>query len=162
MSERPRRAWHLYLLAVISVAVIVFAVTSIGPPGSSARVSTETVTAETGVVQSTVSGSGNVEAGIDLDVNFAAGGTLAHVYVKVGQQVKKGQLLATLNPASAQLTLDQAEENLRAAEDQLTSAEDGSSSSGSSSTDAGVRDAAETSTIRSATSQCMRCAASAS
>jgi multidrug efflux pump subunit AcrA (membrane-fusion protein) len=134
MAEPRRRPWYLYLLAGVVVVLAVLAVAEIGPPTSSARTSTQIVTAEKGVVQSTVTGSGNVEAGTDLDVNFQTSGTLSNVNVHVGQYVDKGKLLATLNSSSAQLTLDQAEQNLTAAQDQLSSAESGSSTSSSSTT----------------------------
>ena len=134
MAERRPRPWHLYLLAVVGVVLAVLAVTDIGPPSSSARTSTQAVTAEKAVVQSTVTGTGNIEPGSDLNVNFQTAGTLSAVYVHVGQHVNKGQLLATLNSTSAQLTLDQAGQSLTAAEDQLSSAESGSSTSTGSST----------------------------
>jgi multidrug efflux pump subunit AcrA (membrane-fusion protein) len=121
--------WPLFVLGAVAIVVIVLAIEEIGPPSSSARTSTQIVTAQKGVVQSTVSGTGNVEAGADLDVNFQASGTLSKVYVKVGQHVSKGQLLATLDQTSALLTLDQAENNLTAAQDQLAAAEDASSTS---------------------------------
>ena len=128
-SRHPPRSWHVYVLAVLAIVIVILAVAEIGPPTSSARTSTEIVTAEDGVVQSTVTGSGNIEAGTDLDLNFQTSGTLSNVYVHLGQHVDKGQLLATLDSSSAQLTLDQAEANLTAAEDQLTSADPGSSTS---------------------------------
>jgi macrolide-specific efflux system membrane fusion protein len=133
-SRRAHRPWHLYLLLAVGVVLAVLAVAELGPPTSSARTSTQSVTAEKGVVQTTVTGSGNIEAGTDLDVNFQASGTLSNVFVHVGQHVNKGKLLATLNQSSAQLTLDQAEQNLTAAQDQLSSAESGSSTSTSSTT----------------------------
>ena len=136
MAERQGRSWHLYLLLVVAVVLAVLAVAEIGPPTSSARTSTQTVTAEQGVVQSTVTGSGNIEAGTDLDVNFQTSGTLSSVDVQVGQHVEKGQLIATLDQSSAQLTLDQAQQNLAAAEDQLSSAESASSTTSGSSTGA--------------------------
>ena len=129
MTNVKRSVWPLLLLGAAAIVVIVLAIAEIGPPGSSARTSTQIVTAEKGVVQSTVSGTGNVQAGDDVGVNFQTSGTLSKVYVKVGQHVSKGQLLATLDQTSALLTLDQAENNLTAAEDQLTAAEDASSSS---------------------------------
>ena len=129
MTNVKRSVWPLLLLGAAAIVVIVLAIAEIGPPSSSARTSTQIVTAEKGVVQSTVSGTGNVEAGADVGVNFQTSGTLSKVYVKVGQHVSKGQLLATLDQTSALLTLDQAENNLTAAEDQLTAAEDASSSS---------------------------------
>ena len=129
MTNVKRSVWPLLLLGAAAIVVIVLAIAEIGPPGSSARTSTQIVTAEKGVVQSTVSGTGNVQAGDDVGVNFQTSGTLSKVYVRVGQHVSKGQLLATLDQTSALLTLDQAENNLTAAEDQLTAAEDASSSS---------------------------------
>jgi macrolide-specific efflux system membrane fusion protein len=142
MAERQRRPWHLYVLAALAVVMAVLAVAEIGPATSSARTSTQTVTAEQGVVQSTVTGSGNIEAGTDLDVNFQTSGTLSSVDVHVGQHVEKGQLIATLDQSSAQLTLDQAQQNLVAAEDQLSGAESGSSTTSGSSTGASTSSSA--------------------
>jgi multidrug efflux pump subunit AcrA (membrane-fusion protein) len=124
-------------MAAVAVAVAVLAVTEIGTPTSSARTSHEVVTAEQGVVQSTVTGSGNVAAGTDVSVNFNTSGTLQDVYVHVGQHVNGGQLLADLDPTSAQLQLDQANESLTAAQDNLSclqgvTSDCGSGSSGSS------------------------------
>jgi multidrug efflux pump subunit AcrA (membrane-fusion protein) len=128
MTDRRRRPWHLYALALATALVAALAIAEIGPPTSSARTSTQVVTAEKGIVQSTVSGSGNVQAGTDVNANFQASGTLSNVYVKVGQHVDKGQLLATLDSTSAQLSLDQAEQSLTAAQEQLTAAQASSSS----------------------------------
>ena len=124
-----RHSIYLGGLALVAGAVGVLAVSQLGIPSSSARTTTEVVTAESGVVQTTVSGSGNVAAGIDDEVNFATSGTLNRVYVHEGQHVTKGQILATLDPTSAQLTLAEANETLTAAEADLADAEDGSSSS---------------------------------
>ena len=138
--DRKRWPWHMYLLAVVAIAIVVVAILEIGPPTSSARTSKEVVTAENGVVQSTVTGTGNVAAGTDIDVNFKTSGTLQHVYVSEGQHVVKGQLLATLDPTSAQLGVDQAEEQLTSAQDQLTAVENGTatgSGSGGSGTTGG-------------------------
>jgi macrolide-specific efflux system membrane fusion protein len=147
-SARRTRPWPLYLLAGLGVALLVLALIAIGPPGNSARTSTQIVTAEDGVVQSTVTGSGNLAAGSDLNLNFQTSGTLAGVDVKVGQHVTKGQLLATLDSTNAQLALDQAQAQLTAAEDQLTSAESGSTSS----TSAGAAGSASNGTSSSSSS----------
>jgi multidrug efflux pump subunit AcrA (membrane-fusion protein) len=129
-SDKPARPWHLYLLGLVSAVVAALAATDVGPPGSSAaRMAREIVTAEDGVVQSTVTGTGNVDAGTDVNVNFQTSGTLETVVVSVGQHVVQGQLLATLDPTSARLTVDHAEESLTAAEDQLTALENGTATS---------------------------------
>ena len=122
MKDRRALPLPVVLLTAIAVAVIVAAVIEVGPSSSSARTETQLITAAKGVVQSTVTGTGNVEPGVDDDVNFKVSGTLQNVYVSVGQHVIEGQLLATLNRTSARLSLDQAREQLKAARDQLTTA----------------------------------------
>jgi multidrug efflux pump subunit AcrA (membrane-fusion protein) len=147
--DRPPRPWFLYALAVVAVAVAVLAVTQIGPPTSSARTSKEIVTAEQGVVQSTVSGSGNIAAGTDDTINFNTSGTLQDVYVHTGQHVNAGQLIADLDPTAAQLSLDQANESLTAAQDNLSclqgvTSDCGSGGSGSVSSGSGSSGSAST------------------
>lgn len=133
-SPRSVRPWYVVLLTVVAVAVIVAGITQIGTSTSSAaRTSTEDVTAADGVVQSTVSGSGNVEPGVADDVNFQTSGTLTGIDVTVGEHVKKGQLIATLSPSAAELTLAEARTTLAAAEDQLTADEESTTSTSSSS-----------------------------
>ncbi len=133
-TTRSKRPWYLYLLAAIATAAIVLGVSSLGAPAtSSARTSKEVVAAADGVVQNTVSGSGNVEPGVEDEVNFETSGTLTSVRVKVGQHVKKGELLGTLDASPAELTLAGARATLTSAEDQLTSAQDDESSSKESS-----------------------------
>jgi multidrug efflux pump subunit AcrA (membrane-fusion protein) len=128
----------LFLLAGLAVAVFALAWSEVGAPASSSRISRQAVLAQRGVVQSTVSGTGNVEAGTDVSVNFQASGTLADVFVKVGDHVSQGQLLATLDPTSAQLSVAEAEETLTAANDQLKAARQTSTSSSTSSTTTGA------------------------
>ena len=63
VSKRQSRPWHVYALAAVAAVVVAaLAAAEIGPPASSARTATQIGTADKGIVQSTVSGSGNVEA----------------------------------------------------------------------------------------------------
>jgi multidrug efflux pump subunit AcrA (membrane-fusion protein) len=136
-GRRRGRSWRhsIYLGALAAAAAAgVLAVSQLGVPSSSARTTTEVVSAEDGVAQKRVSWTGNVAAGTDDEVNFATSGTLKRVYVHEGEHVTKGQILATLDPTSAQLTLAEANETLSAAEGTLADAEDGSSSSASTTT----------------------------
>jgi membrane fusion protein, macrolide-specific efflux system len=125
---RRRPAWYLIVLAAIGVVAAVLGILQIGSPTSSARTAKEIVTAERGVAQSTVTGSGDVEPAVEDSVGFQASGTLEHLYVKQGDHVVSGQLLATLDPTSAQDTVNQAEQELTAAKDSLSAAETDSSS----------------------------------
>ena len=54
---RRRPAWYLIALAAVGVAAAVLGILQIGSPTSTARTAKEIVTAERGVVQSTVTGS---------------------------------------------------------------------------------------------------------
>ncbi|MGC9220787.1 MAG: HlyD family efflux transporter periplasmic adaptor subunit [Solirubrobacteraceae bacterium] len=133
-ARRSVRPWYIVLLSAVAAAVIVAGITQIGTATSTARTSTETVAAANGVVQATVSGSGNVEPGVQDTVNFQTSGTLTAIDVTVGQHVKKGQLLATLDPSTARLTLQEADTTLAAAQDQLNADEESTTSSSSSAT----------------------------
>src|ERR1700679_1469629 len=148
---RRRPAWYLVVLAAIAVAAAVLGILQIGSPTSSARTAKEIVTAERGVVQSTVTGSGDVEPAVDDSVSFQTSGTLQHLYVKQGDHVVKGQLLATLDPTSAQDTVDQADEELTAAKDSLSAAETASSSSTTTDSSTSVDSADDTSFVSYAT-----------
>ena len=130
-SRAARRHWAVYLLAAACVAALVAAVLVVGPPSATSRTSEQIVTVARGVVQSTVSGTGTVEAAHQLDVNFETGGTLTHVYVHPGERVVEGQELAAIDPTDAQATLDQAQASLVAAE-AAPVASSSSASSGSS------------------------------
>src|ERR1700677_1257652 len=148
-SRRP--AWYLIVLAAVGVVAVVLGILDIGSPTSSARTTKQIVTAERGVVQSTVTGSGDVEPAVDDSVSFQTSGTLQHLYVKQGDHVVKGQLLATLDPTAAQDTVDQAEEELTAAKGSLSAAETASSSSTTTDSSAAVDPADDTSFVSYAT-----------
>ena len=87
-------------------------------PGSRERV----VAVSQGSVTSTVSASGTVQSGTTANANFVTSGTVTEIDVKVGDVVTKGQLLAKVDPASAQGDLATAKANLTAAQQSLTRA----------------------------------------
>jgi multidrug efflux pump subunit AcrA (membrane-fusion protein) len=122
MTDRGRASWLVYALGALSAGAIVAAILVVGPAsaGSSTTV-TRTATSARGLVQSTVSGSGNLAPASQLDLGFKTSGTVTHIYVKQGQQVAKGQLLATLDPQSAEVTLQQARAGLQSAQANLAS-----------------------------------------
>lgn len=142
MSERSGRPWLNYALGVLCLGAIVAAVLVVGPAsGSGGSGAKRTATAAAGVVQSTVSGSGNLEPASQLNLGFKASGTVEHVYVKQGEHVTEGQLLATLDPVPAEVTLEQSRATLQSAEASLAREEEtdgeGSQAAESSSPSAG-------------------------
>jgi multidrug efflux pump subunit AcrA (membrane-fusion protein) len=133
MTDRTRPSWLVYALGALCAGAIVAAVLVVGPPATSQATVTRTATVARGIVQSTVSGSGNLQASSQLNLGFKTSGTVTHIYVTQGQQVTQGQLLASLDPQTAEVTLEQAKANLQSAQANLTKAEetDGESSTGS-------------------------------
>jgi multidrug efflux pump subunit AcrA (membrane-fusion protein) len=133
MFSRLRANPLALLLGAVAVAAVVLSVSALGGSTPSATATERTVAATKGVVQSTVSGSGNLEPRSTHDLSFSASGKVTAVDVKAGDTVRKGQLLAKIDPSSAEATLAQAKADLQDAEDALDSADDSSSSSSSSS-----------------------------
>jgi multidrug efflux pump subunit AcrA (membrane-fusion protein) len=120
----PRRPleWGLTILAVALVAI---AVTSLGSSSSSSSAATKrTSTVGKGVVQSTVSGNGTLEPAQKVELSFGASGEVTNVYVKAGEKVKKGQVLAEVDSSSARASLASAEAALLEAEEAVESAEE--------------------------------------
>jgi macrolide-specific efflux system membrane fusion protein len=77
-----------------------------------------------GSVVSSVSASGSVASAKSRDLSFGTSGTVDTIKVQVGDKVKKGQLLATLDDASAQ-------DDVRSAQAALSAAEAGDTSTAS-------------------------------
>ncbi len=112
MTEQTGRPWLNYLLGLLCVGAIVTAVLVVGPASGNSTAATRTAKASLGVVQTTVSGSGNLEPASQLNLGFKTGGTVTHIYVTQGEHVTEGRLLAELDPSSAEVTLEQAKATL--------------------------------------------------
>ncbi len=127
-----RRRPIVIVLAVLCVGAIVAAVLLVGPETSQSAAPTRTVSAAQGVVQSTVSGSGNVQPISQLDLGFKTSGVVDRILVAEGQHVSAGELLAEVDPKSAEVTLEQSKATLEAAEATLVQEEEngGETSSG--------------------------------
>jgi membrane fusion protein, macrolide-specific efflux system len=125
----PVSIWRRKGVLVNGALVVILAVAGgvtylvVRPSSSSAPLQTTAV--QQGTVLATVSSSGTLESAQDLGLNFTTGGKLTNIYVKVGQRVKAGQLLAKVDPTSSEDVLEQAEAQLSSAEAQLTAADEG-------------------------------------
>jgi multidrug efflux pump subunit AcrA (membrane-fusion protein) len=87
------------------------------------QVSTRMATVTRGVVQTIVSGSGNLEPARQQDVEFATTGRVTHVYVHTGEHVDKGDLIARVDSSTQRVAVDKANADLVDAEDALTKAQ---------------------------------------
>jgi HlyD family secretion protein len=81
--------------------------------------SLQTTKATTGDMVLFASGTGTVSPAAESSVGFNASGQVSEIDVKIGDQVKAGQVLAQLDNTNAKVALEQAQ----AAMDKLTSAE---------------------------------------
>jgi membrane fusion protein, macrolide-specific efflux system len=122
VSSRSAFSWPTVLLALLCVGAVVAAVLVVGPASGSSTAALRTARVARGVVQSTVSGTGNIAPLSQFNLGFKTSGTVTAIDVAVGEHVVEGKLLATLDPQSAEATLEQARAALLAAEANLASA----------------------------------------
>src|SRR5580693_8559549 len=115
MTKRTGSPWLNYLLGLLRVGAIVAAILLVGPASGSTTAVTRTARAAEGVVQSTVSGSGNLQPASQLNLGFKTSGTVTKINVAQGEHVTEGRLLAELDPSSAEVTLEQAKAALLSA-----------------------------------------------
>jgi len=66
--------------------------------------------------------SGSVKAGDEIELSFRANGIITELNIKVGQQVKKGDVLARLDNVQANLAYEQAKSAVNAAKSSMNTA----------------------------------------
>ncbi|MCW2981895.1 MAG: hypothetical protein JWO14_3622 [Solirubrobacterales bacterium] len=111
------------MLAIVAIALVAIGVSSLGTGSSSSSAATKrTSTVGKGVVQSTVSGNGTLEPAQKVELSFGASGEVTKIYVKAGQKVTKGQVLAEVDSSSARASLASAEAALLEAEEAVETA----------------------------------------
>ena len=125
-SAMNMRTRTIVLYTTLTVAVVGAGGLAYGAIDSSGSSSTKTATrlvsATVGTVSQTVSATGTVQPATSLDLNFVNGGVLTAVKVKAGDKVSAGQVLATIDPASAQVALESAQAAQQAAQQKLDQA----------------------------------------
>jgi macrolide-specific efflux system membrane fusion protein len=133
MKVRLSRHPSLVVNAVIGVVLAAgaYAVyetfSGTGDGATAATASERTVTVQQGTVTKTATADGTLESASTASATFETSGTVTAISVKVGDKVKKGQVLAKVDPAAAQRSLDAAEADLDAAQDSLDRAEEAGS-----------------------------------
>ncbi|GAA2249895.1 MULTISPECIES: efflux RND transporter periplasmic adaptor subunit [Kitasatospora] len=130
MKVLPRRRGAVLVNSALGVvllggAALAYATLDSGTSTAAGRPQTRTATVTKGTVLATVSGSGTLSSPGDAGQDFATGGKVTAVKVAVGDTVKKGQLLATVDTTQALQQVTAAESALTAAQANLTKAQDG-------------------------------------
>lgn len=104
-----RRTW-ISLIAVIALAVGgYFGYSRWQSARSTSTTAPQTATVTRGDLQAVVSSSGTVRSAQSLSLTFGISGTVREVLVEVGDEVKEGQALATLDTATLEASVTSAE-----------------------------------------------------
>jgi HlyD family secretion protein len=109
----PQQRWLALpvLLAIIAAVVFWQLPARLAPVAA-----TTTATVSQGSLTTSVSGSGSVAAARSVDLSFQQSSTITAVNVAIGDTVKAGQTLATIDTSDLKLALQQAQANLKSAQ----------------------------------------------
>lgn len=142
LSRKQRIALALVLIALVTTTGFYFA----GDRVSAAEYMTGRI--ERGNLRNTVTATGTVQAVTTVQVGSQASGTISALLVDFNSQVKKGQVIAHLDPSVAQAQVQQARANLEQARAGLQQARAAVTNSRAGVTDAQARSMAAQSTVQ--------------
>ncbi|MEU7937402.1 efflux RND transporter periplasmic adaptor subunit [Microbispora bryophytorum] len=126
-SSTPLSVGGLALAGIVIASVAVISATG-GDTSVADRIALASV--KRGTVASYVSAAGNtIDTGV-RDLAFGAEGTVEKVYVKVGQKVRRGKVLAQIDDTIAKENYEAAKAALAAAQETLDDVENGTATTG--------------------------------
>ncbi|GGO29565.1 efflux RND transporter periplasmic adaptor subunit [Microbispora bryophytorum] len=126
-SSTPLSVGGLALAGIVIASVAVISATG-GDTSVADRIALASV--KRGTVASYVSAAGNtIDTGV-RDLAFGAEGTVEKVYVKVGQKVRRGKVLAQIDDTIAKENYEAAKAALAAAQETLDDVENGTAATG--------------------------------
>src|SRR6202011_3005126 len=114
---------NLPVLALAAVALVIaglIARDALFPSSSATPVGLRTATVASGTVTNTVTATGTLVPAQSMTLGFKTAGTLTAVDVHVGDHVRSGQLLATIDSTPLQVALQQAQATLASAQATLS------------------------------------------
>ncbi|MFC5832185.1 efflux RND transporter periplasmic adaptor subunit [Nonomuraea insulae] len=120
VSIRRRALITNGVLAVLLLGGAGLAYAQLGTGQAAGETTVRTVSVSRGSVTASVSASGAVESSQSRALSFGTSGTVEKVYVKAGDKVAKGDLLARLDDAAAQESLSAAKATYQSALDDGT------------------------------------------
>lgn len=110
-------------IGVIAIAVAVGGYMAFGRQGGpAAEIEYRYAPVETGELVRSINATGQLVALTKVDIRSKAGGKIIQLAVEEGDVVKQGDLVAIIDPADTQTTVDQASADLRSAEARAQSA----------------------------------------
>lgn len=109
---KSTRSRVIFILAIILVIVLVILAVNKGKDQAGIKVSAEL--AEKRNIVETVSANGKIQPELDIKISPYISGEVVGLYVKEGDQVKKGDLLARIDPEIYRANFDQMKANMNA------------------------------------------------
>jgi HlyD family secretion protein len=109
------------IASAVVVVLVVLAILVFGRKGDDQVYRTDPVTR--GDIQQTVTATGTVNAVTNVQVGTQVSGTIKTLYVDFNSRVKKGQLIAQIDPATFESQVQQAQANLLSAQANLEKAQ---------------------------------------
>jgi HlyD family secretion protein len=115
--SKKQKGWIGAGVSVVVIIAIVLVIASIRSQGNASAAAYQTTTVQVGTLTSSVDGSGTVASTQSANLSWQSSGQVDQVMVKIGSQVKSGDVLATLlqdskTQTSLQTALVTAQENL--------------------------------------------------
>ncbi len=119
LEEPARRGLRLFgrpgLWALVVGVVALAAVWAVNRPGKDAAASFETVAVQRRTVESSVTATGTLSALVTVQVGSQVSGRILELFVDYNSPVKKGQVIARIDPQLFQAAVERARANLLAA-----------------------------------------------
>ena len=123
-----RKNLPVAVLGVVALVLVsLIARDAIFPPSSSTPAGLRTATVAMGTVTNSVTATGTLVPAQQMTLGFKTAGTLTAVDVHVGDHVRSGQLLATIDSSPVQVALQQAQATLASAQATLSNTLSGTS-----------------------------------
>ncbi|HEV2863826.1 MAG TPA: efflux RND transporter periplasmic adaptor subunit [Pyrinomonadaceae bacterium] len=136
------------LAALLAVALLGVAGVYMFRGGGASAAEYTTARVERGNLRNTVTATGTLQAVTTVQVGSQASGTISALYADFNSTVKKGQVVAQLDPSTTQAQVDQARANLEQARAGLTQARAGLTQAQAGVTDARAKALAAGSTTQ--------------
>jgi HlyD family secretion protein len=107
--------------AAVVLVIVLISFLAVGPKGNAPEFRTDAVSR--GDIQQTVTATGAVNAVTTVQVGTQVSGTIKTLYVDFNSRVKKGQIIAQIDPSTFEAQVQQAQANLLSAQANLEKAQ---------------------------------------
>jgi HlyD family secretion protein len=122
ITPHPRKKWAKWAVAA-GLAVVLGVAAEVWRTHTLNAVSYETVPVDRGLIQASVTATGTLNAVVDVQVGSQVSGNIKALYADWNTKVKKGQLVALIDPQVFQAQVDQAQAALGSAHSAVLAAQ---------------------------------------